>query len=113
MRIQIIYIIISLFLLGCSAEIDPATAVTSVGKMTIIFEFIMALLPLLGGLACIISGIYFIYAGLTGDIQLIVEANTLSMKLVNASPGMALVALGVILLWRNHYKVKIRNTGQT
>lgn len=111
-RIIIILFFVYLFfiLFGCSAEMDAAVAATSVGKMTIIFEFIMALLPVLGGLACIVSGIYFIYAGLTGDIQLIVEATSLSMKLINASPGIVLVALGVILLWRRYYKVKISNT---
>ena len=89
---------------------DATTAATFVGKLTIIFEFIMALLPVLGGLACIISGIYFIYVGFTGDIQLIVEGSTLSMKLINASPGIILVALGVIILWKKRFKVKITNS---
>lgn len=66
---------IALFLSSCDAEMDAATATTFVGKLTIIFEFIMALLPVLGGLACIVSGIYFIYLGFTGDIQLIVEGS--------------------------------------
>ena len=46
----------------------------------------------------------------TGDIQLIVEGSTLSMKLINASPGIILVALGVIILWKKRYKVKITNS---
>lgn len=107
--ILIFFVCTSLFLCGCSAEMNAAVATTSVGKMTIIFEFIMALLPVLGGFACIVSGIYFIYVGLTGDIQLIVEGTSLSMKLINASPGIVLVAFGVILLWRKYYNVKITN----
>ena len=31
------------------------------------------------------------------------------MKLINASPGIVLVAFGVILLWRKYYNVKITN----
>lgn len=58
----------ALFLSSCTVEVDAVTATTSVGKFTIIFEFIMALLPVLGGLACIVSGIFFIYEGLAGDI---------------------------------------------
>ena len=101
---------ITMLLTSCYAEMDAASATTCVGKLTIIFEFIMALLPVLGGLACIVSGIYFIYEGITGDIQLIVEGSTLSMKLINASPGIILVALGVIILWEKRFKVKITNS---
>ena len=99
----------TIFLSSCSTEMDAVTATTLVGKLAIIFEFIMALLPVLGGLACIVSGIYFVYEGFTGDIQLIVEGSSLSMKLLNASPGIILVALGVIILWKKRYKVNITN----
>lgn len=108
-RILLVVAIMLLFT-SCYAEMDAATATTFVGKITIIFEFIMALLPVLGGLACIVSGIYFIYEGLAGDIQLIVEGSSLSMKLLNASPGIVLVALGVIILWKKRFKVKITNS---
>lgn len=39
----------ALFLSSCSVEVDAVTVTTSVGKLTIIFEFIMALLPVFGG----------------------------------------------------------------
>lgn len=109
--LKYIYIafLFALFFSNCTTELDASTAVTSVGKMAVIFEFIIAIIPLLGGLACIVSGIYFVYAGLTGDIQLIVEGTTISMKLINASPGIVLIALGAFLLWKKSYKVKIKN----
>ena len=33
-----------------------------------------------------------------------------AIKLINASPGIILVALGTIILWKRRYKIKITNS---
>lgn len=60
---------------------------------------------IIGGLIAFL-GIFLLLFGLTGSIDWFVNVGGISSKLINASPGVAIVVVGMIILIR--YKPRIR-----
>ncbi len=60
---------------------------------------------IIGGLIAFL-GIFLLLFGLTGSIDWFVNVGGISSKLINASPGIAIVVVGMIILIR--YKPRIR-----
>lgn len=52
-----------------------------------------------GVLFCV-GGLVIIILGFTGSIEWILEVNSLTSKLVNASPGAFFALLGMLIVWR-------------
>jgi hypothetical protein len=60
----------------------------------------------IGGIFCI-SGLILSCLGLTGSIEWIFKAGSLSSKISNASPGVLLCLMGMVILWR--YRPRYRH----
>lgn len=71
---------------------------------------------IIGGLISFL-GIFLLLFGLTGSIDWLVNAGGISSKLINASPGIVIVVVGMIILIRYkprvHYEYEIRKTPTT
>ncbi len=57
------------------------------------------------GVLCLILGFVLIILGVSGSIDLIVEAGGIKSKMINATPGSMFSLFGLIILWK--YKPKI------
>lgn len=110
-RITILFITFAtllLFLGGCTMDIDPSVANTPFGMQALNYEFIIVLISLIGGIGCLIAGIVLTVLGFTGSIEWIVEASGFSSKLINASPGIVLMVIGLWLTLKSRLKIKVR-----
>ncbi len=67
-------------------------------SVEIVLRAIERLSIMAGAIACIIIGYRLFIAGVSGKASLVAEATKFKLRLVNASPGLASMALGVILL---------------
>jgi hypothetical protein len=106
-KIQLFYwALISLVLVSCSVDIDPAIANTTFGIQALHYEFIIILISLIGGIGCLIAGIILTLLGLTGATEWIVEISGFTSKLINASPGVILMIIGFILTFKSRMKIK-------
>ena len=56
------------------------------------------------GALSLFFGFAFSLLGLSGTLDLVIESNTINARLVNASPGVVFIIVGLFILWR--YKPK-------
>lgn len=70
----------------------------------------------IGGLISLL-GIFLLLFGLTGSIEWLVNAGGLSSKLINASPGLVIVVVGMVIIIlykpRVRYEYEIKRTPTT
>lgn len=103
-RFTIIFAIVVL-LTACS-EIDSSIANTPFGMTLIHYEFIIILLSMFAGWTMIIGGITLIVLGLTGEVELIINAVDFNARLVNASPGLILTLIGAYIVLKSRMNFK-------
>ena len=109
MRILIFLLIVTTLLVSCTDDMPASTANTFAGLVAIWGEVILAILAMFTGIGMIIVGCWLTYAGYTGDYQLILKGASLEASLVNATPGVLLIVLGVIvILYRAKIDIKLR-----
>ncbi len=63
------------------------------------------------GILLLIGGIILCLLGLTGSIEVILEGGAVKARLLNASPGVVIAFLGLLIVWR--YKPKITQATRT
>ncbi len=108
----ICFLLVLLMLTSCM-DMSEDIAATSAGQFAIYGAVILAFLIWVTGFGLIIAGCYLVYAGYTGDIQLIVESDTFAASIINASPGIILVILGVcIIIYRAKIDLHIPEKGK-
>lgn len=61
---------------------------------------------LIFGSVCLIMGFILIVMGLTGNIELVIQGGNINTKVANASPGIVLCILGLVIIL--YYKPKIK-----
>lgn len=109
MRKLIFLLLISILLVSCKDDMPASIANTSAGLVAIWGEVILAILAMCTGIGMIAVGCWLTYAGYTGDYQLILKGVSLEASLVNATPGVLLIVLGVIvILYRAKIDIKLR-----
>ena len=107
--ITILICILALSLLNsCTIDIDPSVANTTFGMQALHYEFIIILISLIGGLGCLIAGIVLTVLGFTGSIEWIIEVSGFTSRLINASPGIVLMILGLFLTLKSRLKIKAK-----
>jgi hypothetical protein len=94
------------FIVGCSVDIDPSIANTKFGMNAIRYEYIIVLVSILGGYACIFAGLILTILGFTDSIEWFVEVAGITSRLVNASPGILLMIIGLIIILKKRLKIK-------
>ena len=93
---------------SCKEDLDPGTANTLAGLFSLFIEFVWVILVALLGAGLVGLGFWLIYEGFTGDIQMFLSGEGIEAKIVNASPGIILVILGVLLIWRSRPDIRIK-----
>ena len=93
---------------SCKDDLDPGTANTLAGLFSLFIEFVWVILVALLGAGLVGLGFWLIYEGFTGDIQMFLAGEGIEAKIVNASPGIILVILGVFLIWRSRPDIRIK-----
>ncbi len=100
---------VAMLMASCTDDMPSNIANTFAGLLAIWGEVLLALLAMLTGIGMIIMGCWLTYAGYTGDYQLFIKGASLEASLVNASPGVLLIVLGVIvIIYRAKINIKIR-----
>lgn len=97
-----------MLLTSCREDLDPGIANTWAGLMALIIEFWWVIIVTLLGAGLVGLGFWLIYAGFSGDIQMFLAGEGIEAKIVNASPGIILVILGVLLIWRSRPDIRIK-----
>ena len=109
MRKLIFLLLISTLLVSCKDDMPASIANTLAGLVAIWGEVILAILAMCTGIGMIAIGCWLTYAGYTGDYQLILKGASLEANLVNATPGVLLIVLGVVvILYRAKIDIKLR-----
>ena len=109
MKKFLILIIIATLFTSCSDDMPANIANSFAGMVAICGEVVLALLAMITGIGMIVAGIWLTYEGYTGDYQLFIKGDSLEASLVNATPGVLLIVLGVILIiWRAKIDIKLR-----
>ena len=109
MRKLIFLLLISTLLVSCKDDMPASIANTLAGLVAIWGEVILAILAMFTGIGMIAIGCWLTYAGYTGDYQLILKGASLEANLVNATPGVLLIVLGVVvILYRAKIDIKLR-----
>ena len=104
---KFICLLVALFILvSCAVDIDPSVANTAFGAQALHYEFIIVLISLIGGIVCLIAGIILTILGVTGSIEWIVEFSGFTSRIINASPGIVIIIIG--LIWTLKSRLKIR-----
>ena len=98
----------SLLLVSCAVDMEPSVANTVFGAQALHYEFIIVLISLIGGIGCLIAGIILTILGLTGSIEWIVEVSGFTSRIINASPGIVIMIIGLILTLKSRLKIKVR-----
>ena len=98
--------IIITLLSSCAVNIDPSIINTPVGRQIISAEFITVIIGLVIGGICIIAGFILSILGVSGSVEWFLKAQSITAKLVNASPGVVLTIVGLIIVLRNRLKIK-------
>ncbi|WP_285815521.1 hypothetical protein [Phocaeicola sartorii] len=106
--ILICILVLSLLLNSCTIDIDPSVANTTFGMQALHYEFIIILISLIGGIGCLIAGIVLTVLGFTGSIEWIIEVSGFTSRLINASPGIVLMILGLFLTLKSRLKIKAK-----
>jgi hypothetical protein len=68
-------------------------------------QFIVSLTALIGGMLLIALGILLVYLGFNGSLQWSFSAFGVQSKLVDASPGVFVMVVGIILIAVNRFSV--------
>lgn len=97
-----------MLLTSCREDLDSGIANTLAGLLALIIEFFWVIIVTLLGAGLVGLGFWLIYAGFTGDIQMFIAGEGLEAKIINASPGLIVVILGVILIWRSRPDIRIK-----
>ena len=109
MRKLILLFLVSILLVSCSDDMPASVANTFAGLVAIWGEVILAILAMCTDIGMIAVGCWLTYAGYTGDYQLILKGVSLEANLVNATPGVLLIVLGVVvILYRAKIDIKLR-----
>lgn len=115
MKQKRINIILFIFLIGllyllasCSIDIDPSVANTRFSMQALHYEFIIILISLIGGIGCLIAGVVLTLLGFTGSIEWILEASGFTSRVINASPGIVLMIIGLWLTLKSRLKIKAK-----
>lgn len=98
----------SLLLVSCAVDMEPSVANTVFGAQALHYEFIIVLISLIGGIGCLIVGIILTILGVTGSIEWIVEVSGFTSRIINASPGIVIMIIGLILTLKSRLKIKVR-----
>ena len=94
--------------LGKGIEIPGEHADKDFWKVALRYQFWYSMAGLTAGLACIIGGVLMILNGVTGLGEW--SADFMGVKLNNATPGVAMFAIGVVLVHVTKLTVKIVRT---
>lgn len=110
MKKEIFAIVLAMMLLvSCSDDMPADVAKTFIGQLAIWAEVIIALLAMLTGIGMIIFGCWLTYQGYTGEFQFFLKGPSLEASIANATPGILLILLGVIvIIMRGKTDIKIR-----
>lgn len=65
-----------------------------------------SIIPQIGGLCCVLCGLFFLYIGVSGTTDLLVESGSFKANLINASPGIVLIFIGCVLMFLSIPKQK-------
>lgn len=76
--------------------------IASIARM----QLIVSLVAIIGGVLLILVGVGLVYLGFKGSIQWSFSAFGLSSKLIDASPGIFLMVVGIILIALNRFSVR-------
>lgn len=98
----------SLLLVSCAVDMEPSVANTVFGVQALHYEFIIVLISLISGIGCLIAGIILTILGVTGSIEWIVEVSGFTSRIINASPGIVIMIIGLILTLKSRLKIKVR-----
>jgi len=107
-KFVILFIAVSV-LVSCTEDMPANMANSFAGLLAIWGEVILAILAMFTGIGMIAVGCWLTYAGYTGDYQLFIKGGTLEASLVNATPGVLLIVLGVVvIIYRAKINIKLR-----
>lgn len=93
---------------SCKEDIDPGIANSLAGLFSLFIEFASVIITALFGGVFAFLGFWLVYKGYTGEISLLMSGDGLEAKLLNASPGIILIALGFLLIWRSRSDIRIK-----
>jgi hypothetical protein len=109
MKKFVLLLFVVTLLISCSDDMPASVANTFAGLVAIWGEVILAILAMLTGIGMIIVGCWLTYAGYTGDYQLFIKGGTLEASIVNATPRVLLIVLGVVvIIYRAKINIKLR-----
>lgn len=109
MKKIIILLLTTILLTSCTEDMPANIANTFAGLLAIWGEVILAILAMFTGIGMIAVGCWLTYAGYTGDYQLFIKGGSIEASLVNATPGVLLIVLGVIvIIYRAKINIKLR-----
>ena len=109
MKKYLILLLVATLLISCSDDMPANMANSLAGMIAICGEVILALLAMLTGIGMIIAGVWLTYLGYTGDYQLFIKGDSIEASLANATPGVLLIVLGVlVIIWRAKINIKLR-----
>ncbi|GHU56780.1 hypothetical protein FACS189411_08320 [Bacteroidia bacterium] len=111
-RFLLLIFLYQLFCFSCTVDIDPSIANTNFGMQAIKYEYIIVIISLIGGIGCIIAGIVLTLLGFSGSIEWIVETTGFTSRLINASPGIVLMIIGFILVYKSRINIKSHRKNQ-
>lgn len=102
---------IFILLVSCDLNIDPEVLSSpnssEIIKQGMHYEFISFLLPFISGFACLIGGFILTILGFNGNISWIVEVSGFTSKLTNATPGIILMIVGLLIILNKKFEVNI------
>lgn len=99
MKKEIVAIVLVMTLLAsCSDDMPADVANSFAGLLAIWGEVIIAFLAMLTGIGMIIFGCWLTYQGYTGEFQFFLKGPSLEASIANATPGILLIVLGVVLI---------------
>ena len=107
-KLFILLFIVTMFT-SCYGDMPANMANSFAGLLTICGEVVLALMAMLTGIGMIAMGCWLTYVGYTGDYQLLIKGASLEASLVNATPGVLLIVLGVVvIIYRAKITIKLR-----
>lgn len=105
----LIFLFVATMFSSCYGDMPANMANSFAGLLAIWGEVILAVLAMFTGIGMIVVGCWLTYAGYTGDYQLFIKGGTLEASLVNATPGVLLIVLGVVvIMYRAKINIKLR-----
>lgn len=105
----LILLLMATLLTSCTDDMPANIANTFAGLLAIWGEVILAILAMLSIIGMIVMGCWLTYAGYTGDYQIFIKGASLEASLVNATPGVLLIVLGVlVIIYRAKINIKLR-----